>query len=564
MRIRFLPLLVLCLAASPAAGASRFRPGEVLVALPRGESLLGGPGARLRASDPAASRALESLGLHVAARLDALRRDAKTPAHGEYLKLRSDRADFDPVAASAALRATGAFRAACPNLKLKVMLTTPNDPDLSSQWHLGTSSAAIRARNAWDIQRGDSAKVIAILDTGVDTGHPDLEGKLWQNTAEIAGNSIDDDGNGLIDDRFGWDFGDGDNNPDPEPIFDSVVGIDIGWHGTFVAALAGAATNNATGVAGVSWGSKLMALKVADRAGDLPLDAVASAFDYALAEGASVINMSLGTPDTLGRAFFQALADDAVAAGVVCVAAAGNDGTDEFNFPAACESVLAVAATNPQNHRADFSNWGPYVDIAAPGEGMWSAIARNYEYDEFSALFFEILWGWDTVNPYMSNDGTSFSCPIAAGACALIRSQFPWMTPVQVMQQIVLRGDAVNYDNPIGPRLNLFSAVSAAALDAPAPVAASRAALLPASPNPAADGATIAFRLPADERVSLSVVDLAGRRVRSVASGPYPAGVHAVRWDGRDTRGARVAPGLYFVRMERAGGAEVQRLSVIH
>jgi subtilisin family serine protease len=225
--------------------------------------------------------------------------------------------------------------------------------------------------------------------------------------------------------------------------------------------------------------------------------------------------------------------------------------------------VLAVAATNQSNHRADFSNWGPYVDIAAPGEAVWSAIARNYEYDEFSQIFFEVLWGWDTVNPYMSNDGTSFSSPVAAGACALIRSQYPWMTPRQVMQQIVLRGDVVAYDNPIGPRLNLLNAVNAAAVGAPRVAAGAGAAMAPPFPNPARDGCSVSFALPAAGPVRIEAMDLAGRRVRTLLDGPLAEGAHEIRWDGTAAGGRRVAPGLYFLRLTCEGETLFRRVTVL-
>ena len=135
-----------------------------------------------------------------------------------------------------------------------------------------------------------------------------------------------------------------------------------------------------------------------------------------------MINLSLAGTAPVLESFFQALIVDAIAADVVVVAAAGNAGTDVTTWPAACESVLAVAATDVSNHRASFSNWGWYVDIAAPGANMWSAISRNYVRDAANDTLFQFLYGWDTVNPYMYNSGTSFACPIVSGAVALVRS----------------------------------------------------------------------------------------------------------------------------------------------
>jgi len=135
------------------------------------------------------------------------------------LRLRSDRPDFDPVAAARDLIASGGVRAACPNYRIPVASTFPNDSLLSLQWHIYQPSprADIHLPEAWDLQKGSPSTVIAIVDMGIDIGHPDLASRIWTNSAEIPGNGIDDDGNGLIDDVHGWDFGDNDNDPSPNP-----------------------------------------------------------------------------------------------------------------------------------------------------------------------------------------------------------------------------------------------------------------------------------------------------------------------------------------------------------
>ena len=155
------------------------------------------------------------------------------------------------------------------------------------------------------------------------------------------------------------------------------------------------------------------------------------AFGYATAMQLEVLNMSLGVADSTGVAeYFQALVDAATSAGVLCVASAGNSGTADLNYPAACTGVLSVAATDDLNARASFSNYGPTVRIAAPGATMWSALCRNYPIDEFSLLFYEVFFGWDSFRPYMGGDGTSFSAPLVAGVCALVRSRHPGWPPL--------------------------------------------------------------------------------------------------------------------------------------
>lgn len=534
------------------------RPGVVLVAMRPGGALAARAGGAPLARDAALASTLERLGL---TRIERLGRGVARRPRPEYFALRSDAPGFDPRAAAAALRAHPDVLAAAPDLSLSPHLV-PNDPYLSTQWHLGTSVAAVRARQGWDHETGSAGVPIGVIDTGVDIAHPDLASKIWVNAGEVPGNSLDDDGNGYVDDVHGWDFGDDDADPSPTPIFDPVVGIDIGWHGTFVAGLAAAASNNADGIAGVAWGCPVMPLKIADAAGDMPLSAVVEAVGYALDNGAAVLSMSIGSPEPDAEAFFQPLMTAAFDDGVVCVASAGNDGTDERNFPAACESVLAVAATNSANNRADWSNWGDWVDIAAPGEMVWSSIARNYLYDEFSLVFFEVLWFYDDVNPYMFNDGTSFSTPIVAGAAALVRSKFPGLGPLQVQRQIVLNGDARAYDNPIGPRLNIERALSNP-LDVPPAGVPAALAFAPPSPNPAQGAVRFAFALPAAAHARLEVVDAQGRIAGVVLEGDLAAGAQSAVWDGRGRDGRPVAAGLYFAVLRAGAASAVRRVAIV-
>jgi subtilisin family serine protease len=333
-------------------------------------------------------------------------------------------------------------------------------------------------------------------------------------------------------------------------VFDAVTGIDVGFHGTFVSALASAATNNSEGIAGAGWNCRIAPLKVADAAGDITLEATTAAFRYAWSHGFQVLNMSLGTTDTTARAFFQAMVDSANAQGVLCVAAAGNDGTSAPSFPAACNHVLSVAATDAGDARADFSNWGPTVDVAAPGASVFSAICQNYVVDDFSQVFYIYLWDWDTVNPYMFGDGTSFACPIASGVCGLVRSRWPYLTPDQVIQHVVATGDVVGYDHPIGTKLNALRAVSEGVLAAPA---AADAAAVRAWPNPFRASASIDFRLPSAGDVRVALFDAAGRRVRTLVDTALPAGAHHARWDGRLASGGDAPVGLYFARIQAPG-----------
>jgi serine protease len=408
---------------------------------------------------------------------------------------------------------------------------------------------------AWDLERGDTSNVIVIMDTGVDVTHPDLASQIWHNPGEIAGNGLDDDGNGLIDDFEGWDFGVGDNDPKPEYTAD-ISGIDVGFHGTFCAGIAAAATNNGDGIAGAGWECRIMPLKVSHPVDGITSDAIAGAFVYAVDQRVSVISMSFGGPGDPGvPEFFQALADMATNAGVLCVAAAGNDGDSVPVYPAACDHVLAVAATDFDNARASFSNFGSWVDVAAPGSLMWSTICQNYTFTDLDQFFYIFLFGWDGVNPYMYGDGTSFACPLTAGICGLIRAHYPYLTPQLVIHHLIATGDAVVYDEPIGVKVNAFRAVSSVPTAVAFDKAAPPVARVGAAPNPVRGSGSIEFALPAAGPASLVLYDSAGRRVRTLLKGNLPAGPHATHWDGRNDRGVPLAAAVYFARLEARGTA---------
>jgi subtilisin family serine protease len=562
-----LKLLVWCVAAFSIAYGPRladarapFAPGEVLV-IPNptsGDVRLSDAGRPLAAS-PAAAAALARHGLTSAEALSPPRAGA-APRH---LRLRSDRADFDPVAAARDLVASGAARAAAPNYRVKLHVL-PNDTYIPYQWAIQEiGDDDIDLPEAWDVEKGSAATLIAVMDTGVDLGHPDLAAKIWTNAAEIPGNGMDDDSNGYVDDRHGWDFGDGDADPNPEPFFDEATGIDVGFHGTFVAAIAAASTDNATGIAGAGWNCRIVPLKVADSAGGTSLAAVAAAFAYATDLGVEVLNMSLGAAADPGvPEFFQALVDDATAAGVLCVASAGNDGTSALNYPAACAHVLSVAATDAAGDRASFSNWGPTVDVAAPGAEIWSAICRNYEIDEFSQVFYLYLWLWDGENPYMYGDGTSFAAPLVAGVAGLVRSRYPALGPDQVASQVALTGDVVTYDHAIGRKVNAYAAVTTALAAEAAPPPGSLALAI-AGPNPTASGTTFTIALSERAEVRLTLFDQSGRRVRDVTSGERAAGRHVVAWDGLDAGGRVLPAGVYFAALDSGDRRAMQRLVVL-
>ncbi|HXS81370.1 MAG TPA: S8 family serine peptidase [Methylomirabilota bacterium] len=565
MRLRIFTVLVLALVACPARAAD---PSTQDPAAPDGPVV-----GRVLIADDAACVSLGArgeVGSHYSAVAQLFARHGLSrgrtlcrvhDSSTRFLQLTSTRPGFDAAAAAAALRATGLVRAAVPDVRLRLH-AVPNDPDRPLQWWVDDGGFAdVRLVPAWDVEQGSTHVRIGIMDTGVDLGHPDLASKIWNNPGEIPANGMDDDDNGYVDDVHGWDFGDGDADPDPNPVPDpSVFDLDVGFHGTFVAAIAAAATNNGEGIAGAARNCPIVPMKVANSAGELTLGAITEAFGYAATNHIEVVNISLGTPDSDGVAeYFQALVDAATAAGVLVVASAGNDGTSDPNFPAACTGVLSVAATDADNARAEFSNFGPLVRIAAPGAAMWSAMCRNYEIDEFSQLFYEVFMGWDGIRPYMGGDGTSFSAPLVAGACALVRSRHPEWAPLVVSSHMVATGDGVAYDQPIGPKLNVQRAVTDPTLATPDGAFAHVS--LNVVPNPSNEGTFIRFSLPAAGPARLRVFDCMGRLMRELPIGEMSAGPHATAWDGTDASGDPVDPGVYVVRLETTNGAVVRRLA---
>lgn len=277
----------------------------------------------------------------------------------------------------------------------------------------------IGAPAAWNITQGQPNIVVAVIDTGVDVQHSDLQANMWVNAREVPNNGVDDDGNGCTDDVNGCSFV-SDSSPGCQNVSNGYVNDDIG-HGTFVSSvLAGAA--NGTGVVGVARNVRIMAVKVLDCHGAGDTVATARGVTYAVQNGARIINMSLGGLDQ--SQILEDAINDAVARGVVVVAAAGNDGTSQIAFPARLPNVISVGATRVDGlTRAVFSDWGPQVDVVAAGENIVGAVPQSRCDYLFNCL---------PQGPWAVSSGTSFSTPQVAGLAALMLSLNPGLTPSQV------------------------------------------------------------------------------------------------------------------------------------
>ncbi|MFH0988307.1 MAG: S8 family serine peptidase [Parcubacteria group bacterium] len=304
-----------------------------------------------------------------------------------------------------------------------------NDPYSNFQWYLPD----IKADKAWLLTKGSATVVVAVIDTGVDLNHPDLTGNIWTNGREIPGDAIDNEGNGFIDDSHGWNFVK--NNAKPSPTLSGSANFEAVSHGTFVSGLIAAAQDNGHGISGVAPGVRIMPLVALDENGYGNSANVAKAIDYAVANGASIINLSFG-----GYEYSSALKksiDNAYRQGVLIVAASGNmekgntagrDLTKHPVYPVCYDrdsdvnKVLGVIATDLKHKVAPFTNYGEgCIDIAAPGVDL---ISLNYHDAGYAQLRGYVADHWQ---------GSSFATALVSGAAALLKSYNPSLTPAQMI-----------------------------------------------------------------------------------------------------------------------------------
>ncbi|BBD65163.1 peptidase S8/S53 [Nostoc commune NIES-4072] len=262
----------------------------------------------------------------------------------------------------------------------------------------------VKAPEVWAHGYTGQGVVVAVVDTGVDYNHEDLKNNIWTNTKEIAGNGIDDDGNGYVDDNYGWNFADKNNNT-----------LDNNGHGTHVSGTI-AGENNNYGVTGIAYNAKIMPVKVLDSSGSGSYSSISKGIRYAVDNGANVINLSLGGASS-NRALESAI-DYASSKGVIVVMAAGNNGDSSPDYPAsyASKSGIAVGAVDKNNSLADFSNRSGTNEISyvtAPGVKVYSSLPNNQ---------------------YATYSGTSMAAPHVAGIVALMLSANPNLTDAQVRQ----------------------------------------------------------------------------------------------------------------------------------
>ncbi len=413
-------LALVVLALRPAAaqtGSHAYRPGEVLIEWAPGTS---------------------------PSEMDRIRRGLGATRIGAFARIGATHERIRGLTVEQAVARYGRdpnVRSIEPNYLVRAY-ATPDDAFFGQLWGLantgqngGTPGADIHATQAWSVFTGSRGVLVAIIDTGMDYTHPDLAANAWVNPGEIPGNGLDDDGDGLVDDVHGWDFA----NDDADPMDDN-------GHGTHCAGTIGAIGNNAIGVVGVNWNVTLMPIKFLAADGVGSVAGAVSSIEYATRIGARVMSNSWG-----GAPYSQALRDAIAAAadaGILFVAAAGNDGADndvDPVYPAGYDlpNIISVAASDPRDHLASFSNYGATsVDLAAPGTDILSTVPGG---------------------GYQLKSGTSMATPHVAGAAALVLGLHPGLDgegvktlllagvdPVPALAGLTRTGGRLNALAPLG------------------------------------------------------------------------------------------------------------------
>lgn len=303
---------------------------------------------------------------------------------------------------------------AAPDYILKIQ-DTPNDPYFTDMWNLKT----IRMENAWNLLHANGRVVVAVVDTGVDYNHEDLQGIVLKGKNFIKGN----------------------NNP-----------MDDQGHGTHVAGILGAVTNNSIGVSGVSWGSKILAVKACDKNGDCATSNVARAIQYVVDSNVKIINVSIAGAGACNGTYTDTIAY-ALKKGALIITAAGNGNNGDgkgvdasTQIPAGCDGVLAVGSVTASGSRSPFSNYGSKVEISAPGGvgpcSMGSCILST-----------------SLENGYTLRAGTSMAAPQVSGVAALILASNSALSMSKVKTCLVTSGDPIQTDEPIGRLLNAAQSI---------------------------------------------------------------------------------------------------------
>ncbi|MFM7034768.1 MAG: S8 family peptidase [Planctomycetia bacterium] len=412
----------------------------------------------------------------------------------------------------------------------------PNDSGFTSQWGLnnlapdnyGLIGADIHATTAWDITTGSKSVVVAVIDSGIDLTHPDLAANIWTNPGEIAGNGIDDDSNGFVDDVHGWNFVD--NSPNVQDGY---------GHGTHVSGIIGAVGNNGMGIAGINWSVSIMPLKFQDNFGLGYTGEAIAALNYATMmrrdHGINVVvtNNSWGGGTGLSGMLQEAIRAQGEA-GITFVAAAGNGAADcdvSPRYPACLDlpNVISVAASDRYDNLAIFSNYGSStIDLAAPGIGIYSTLpGGNYGY----------------------LSGTSQAAPQVSGVVAMLAAVKPAITVAEVRAAIFGSVDSVAGlvgKTVTGGRLNAEAALTSVISDS----FSARIRVGPCQPlTDAIDSVTISFNRPVASGFDLTSLRLTRNGTTISLEGATLTTTDSITWTIRGLAPLTVAVGNYTLEL---------------
>ena len=322
---------------------------------------------------------------------------------------------------------------------------TVNDPRADDVYAI----EVLRVDEAWDVTKGDASVGIGIVDSGVQWDHPDLENNIfinegeWGVSGELSANGVDDDGNGYIDDFRGWDFGNNDNDP-----YDRGIIVQGGrtYHGTMAAGCAAATPDNGIGIAGLGFNCRVLPVKVGTDDGGFQVTYGYEGIKYASDVGCRVVSCSwtaaVGTLEAM-----QAIIDYCMDNGTLVMSSAGNNPIDhDFNLvvPSGLDGVVPVSSIEANGRFSTWSTYGTTVELYAPGSGVFTTNAnKGYTYTQ----------------------GTSFSCPYAAGVAGLLFAMHPEWTPQQVARQLRVTSAPFNA-NPDPKRFGKIDAYRAVSTNA--------------------------------------------------------------------------------------------------
>ncbi len=419
---------------------------------------------------------------------------------------------------------------------------TPDDPGQNKQYYL----SLIQAYEAWDLGTGSEVIKVAIVDDACRVTHPDLAANIWVNPGEIPNNSIDDDGNGYIDDVSGWDAADEDNDPNAPLTPPAIWGEMAFTHGTHCSGIAAGVTNNSEGIASVSYNVSLIPIKAVTDDSWIPIsiETPAEGVDYAIAAGAHIVSMSFGGEQASGFTTLETLINAGDSIGMIFVAAAGNngDGSGGFgtpnavNYPAGFTNVLAVGATDSLDVKPGFSQYGNWLDVMAPGVAIYSTLA------------------WSS--PYGNQDGTSMACPLVAGTLALMKSYMPHATKQQIIDCLKAGCDNIDAQNPtfVGQmgagRINAYN--SLVCLQQYQNVILTKNSDFSIFPNPADQSVRISFAKHGQK--TIKILNASGKTIADFSTHEIVEEIHTRHFP----------QGIYILMISDSNSTSVQKIVITH